>query len=201
MARRVFFSFHYQPDLYRVNVIRNSPLTHDLDSSDSFFDGALWEKAKSTSTQSLQQLIREGMKGCSVVCVLAGAMTWSRPWVRYEIARAIIEGKGVVTVHIGGILCMKSQQTSARGQNPLAFMGVGRPNSDNKYYLCENFNGSWRWYPDYTLAVAPPAFLPLIGPGKLLPLSNGTREYDYALQNGYSNLPGWIEDAALAVGR
>ncbi len=201
MPRKVFFSFHYQPDIFRVNVVRKSTLTHDLDDNDSFFDKSLWESAKSKSADSLRQLIQNGMYGSSVVFILAGTETWSRYWVRYEIARAVIEGKGLVTVHVNGIECAGAQAVSQRGANPLKYMAVGRHPTNGQYYLCENWQSAWRWYPVYTQPVKAPAFLPAMEPGKLQSLDNGTREYDYAKQNGYQNLSGWVEDAAMAVGR
>jgi MTH538 TIR-like domain (DUF1863) len=201
MARKVFFSFHYLPDIFRVNVVRQSNLTHNLDDRDSFFDRSLWEKAKSNSAESLMQLIRNGMAGSSVVCVLAGTETWSRYWVRYEIARAVIEGKGLVTVHINNVVCAGAQSISARGLNPLDYMAVGKHPTNGQYYLCESWNSEWRWYPVFKQPIKPPAFLPEITAGQFQRLSNGTREYDYAKQNGYLNLSGWVEDAAIAVGR
>jgi hypothetical protein len=201
MPRKAFFSFHYQPDIFRVNVVRKSTITHDLDDNDSFFDRSLWESAKSKNDDSLKRLIQNGMHGSSVVCVLAGTATWSRYWVRYEIARAVVEGKGLVTVHINGIQCAGTKTISQRGANPLNYMAVGRNPSNGQYYICENWNSTWRWYPSYNLPVTPPAFLPAMELGKLQSLNQGTREYDYAKQNGYQNLSGWIQDAAMAVDR
>lgn len=45
MARRTFFSFHYQRDIWRVNQIRNiSNITGY--SAAGFQDASLWEEAK-----------------------------------------------------------------------------------------------------------------------------------------------------------
>ena len=41
MARRVFFSFHYERDIWRANVVRNSWLTKDREAA-GFFDASLW---------------------------------------------------------------------------------------------------------------------------------------------------------------
>ena len=45
MARRVFFSFHYQRDLWRVNVVRNSAMVDGV-SAAGFHDQSLWEETK-----------------------------------------------------------------------------------------------------------------------------------------------------------
>ena len=45
MARRVFFSFHYQDVIdFRANVVRNHKLTKDK--SAGYFDVSIWEDAK-----------------------------------------------------------------------------------------------------------------------------------------------------------
>ena len=45
MARRVFFSFHYERDIWRANVVRNSWVTQDREAA-GFWDASLWEEAK-----------------------------------------------------------------------------------------------------------------------------------------------------------
>jgi hypothetical protein len=47
MAKRVFFSFHYQDVIdFRVNVVRNHWLTKPDRSLAGFFDSSIWEDAK-----------------------------------------------------------------------------------------------------------------------------------------------------------
>ncbi len=45
MARRVFFSFHYERDIWHANVVRNSWITQDREAA-VFWDASLWEEAK-----------------------------------------------------------------------------------------------------------------------------------------------------------
>lgn len=45
MARRVFFSFHYQRDIWRVNQIRNIGEIVGT-AAVGFHDASLWEEAK-----------------------------------------------------------------------------------------------------------------------------------------------------------
>jgi hypothetical protein len=45
MARQVFFSFHYQRDVWRVNQIRNIPNVIGYAAA-GFQDASLWEEAK-----------------------------------------------------------------------------------------------------------------------------------------------------------
>src|SRR6185437_5106692 len=104
IKRRVFFSFHFD-DVMRVNNVRNAwKITHpDGTSNRSFRDSSLWESRKYENPETIKQLIRAGVLNTSAVCVLAGSMTWDRRWVRYEIARAIIDGRGLLTVHLNNI--------------------------------------------------------------------------------------------------
>ena len=55
------------------------------------------------SPESLKNLIRDGVEHTSAVCVLVGSETWSRRWVRYEIARAVIDDRGLLAVHLNNI--------------------------------------------------------------------------------------------------
>ncbi|MBV9559780.1 MAG: TIR domain-containing protein [Bradyrhizobium sp.] len=84
----------------RVNVVRNAwKITHpDNALVRSFYDSGLRESRKFEGDEALRRLIREGVCNTSAACVLAGSGTWERRWVRYEIARAIIDGRGHLTV-------------------------------------------------------------------------------------------------------
>ncbi len=65
MARRVFFSFHYERDIWRANVVRKSWITKDrIDAG--FFDASLWEEAKTKGKEALKKLVRDGLKNTSV---------------------------------------------------------------------------------------------------------------------------------------
>ena len=119
--RHVFFSFHYA-DILRVNNVRMSGefKTDKTDgrSIEGFYDKSLWESSKRTGDIGLKTLIREGVQRTSVVCVLAGTNTWSRRWVRYEIARAVVDGKGLFAIHINGINHHERKAPDPRSDNP-----------------------------------------------------------------------------------
>ena len=52
MAKKVFFSFHYQDVIdFRANVVRNHKLTKT--DSAGYFDASMWEDAKKTSDLAL----------------------------------------------------------------------------------------------------------------------------------------------------
>jgi hypothetical protein len=97
VARQVFFSFHYDRDIFRVNQVRKSGFTQP---ETGFIDHSLWEKTKKTGPSALQLLIDNGLKGASVTAVLIGAETAGRKWVDYEIAKSWADGKGLIGIRI-----------------------------------------------------------------------------------------------------
>ncbi len=84
MARHVFFSFHYQRDIWRANVVRNSWVTQDREAA-GFWDESLWEEAQKKGDAAIKRMIDEGLKNTSVTVVLIGAETSGRKYVRYEL--------------------------------------------------------------------------------------------------------------------
>lgn len=200
MARRTFFSFHYGPDVWRAMNVRNCWRVRPTEQVDrGFFDFSVFEASKRDSDKSLKRFLREGLEGTSVTCVLAGTGTYKRRWVRYEIARSLIKGNGLLTVFIHGVENSKGQ-TSTKGEDPLASMGVYL--SNGKIFLCEKTSGSWKKYEDYTLAI--PAKDLWFDPPKstqVIRLSDHCLAYDFAGQNGRANIAGWIETAAGLAGR
>lgn len=100
MARKVFFSFHYD-DVTRANVVRNSDVvTRKYEKAARFYDKSLWEEAKKQGAQAIKRMINGGLDGSSVTCVLIGQETWCRPWVRYEILKSMARGNGILGVQI-----------------------------------------------------------------------------------------------------
>jgi antiphage defense system Thoeris ThsB-like protein len=213
--RKAFFSFHFD-DIMRVNNVRNGwKISHPHSASNrSFYDSSLWEARKLENPESIKQLIRCGVMSTSTVCVLAGSETWDRRWVRYEIARAIIDDRGLLTVHINRINHHRTKGPHPTGRNPLAHMGIAkiRPNErlPPQYFLYEmdlvpdgygRLVQRWSRYKDYTTSVKKPAWLtdPILN--HVVPLSVDTTEYDYELDLGHCNIGSWIDKAATQAGR
>ena len=102
MARKVFFSFHYERDIWRTNVVRNSGIVEGS-SAAGFHDASLWEEAKKKGDADVKKLIDKGLAGTSVTVVLIGAETASRKFVDYEIEQSIACGNGLLGIYISGI--------------------------------------------------------------------------------------------------
>lgn len=213
--RKVFFSFHYD-DIMRVNVVRNAwKISHpEAGSTRGFYDGSLWESKKLTGADAVKNLIREGVQNTSAVCVLIGANTCIRRWVRYEMARAIIDGRGLLAVHLNSIKHHKTLTPHTHGYDPLLCMGIQKKQetllSVPQYYLVEynSYTGldgttqwRWEWYDDYTLEVKKPDWMPDAQQGVAISFARGARTYDYIANNGHSNIGSWIDAAAIAAGR
>lgn len=77
MARRVFFSFHYQRDIWRVNQIRNVPEVVGTAAA-GFAGASLWEEAKKKGDETIKRMIREALKNTSVTVVCIGQKTAGR---------------------------------------------------------------------------------------------------------------------------
>ena len=72
MARKVFFSFHYE-DVTRANVVRNSNIiAKQYIGASRFYDRSLWEAAKTTGPKAVKAVIDPQLEGTSVTCVLIG---------------------------------------------------------------------------------------------------------------------------------
>ena len=200
MARRTFFSFHYGPDVWRAMNVRKSWVVRPENQiSSGFFDSSVFEASKKESDDALKAFLRRGMENTSVSCVLAGTNTFERRWVRYEIARSIIKGNGLLTVFIHGIENPK-RQTSQKGTDPLSQMGLYKANG--RVLLAEAKGGKWVKYSDYTRAI-PEAGLWCRAPttDKVTPLSSHCHNYDFVRQDGRNRIGAWIESAAKAAGR
>lgn len=116
MARRVFFSFHYQRDIWRVNQIRNCWVTRGVNEA-GFWDNSLWEATKSQGDIALRNLIDTGFIGTSVTVVLIGAETANRKWVKYEIQKSRERGNGMIGIYIHNVRNQLGQY-DIMGTNP-----------------------------------------------------------------------------------
>jgi hypothetical protein len=133
MARRVFFSFHYERDVRRIQQVRQSWVVRPGDEAQPFFDAAAFEEAK----------------------------TDDREWVRHEIKRSYELGKGILAIDIHNVRDPQSG-VDVPGANPLGYWSIER--GGRKVYFTELY-----------------------------------KSYDWVRDDGYHNMPAWIEAAAAAA--
>jgi len=193
MAKRVFFSFHYQDVIdFRTNVVRNHWRTKPNRESAGFFDASIWETAKKTGDIALKRLINSGIEGTSSTCVLIGTSTYLRRWVRYEIMRSFKKGNSICGVHINSIRG-RDEKTKVLGQNPFDYLGVYFSDSGLTVTLYEWKNDEWQLYEElegsasYRCEAIAKEYR-----GQFFQLSALKPVYDWVKDNGYNNFATWV---------
>jgi len=199
--RRVFFSFHYQNDIWRVNQVRNSWRYQHEDTriAEGFFDASLWESSQRRDPNSLKDLIRGGLENTSVTTVLVGSNTYARRWVRYEIARSVIKGNGLLGVQVH-LLRDRNGNVSAAGPSPFEHIGLYKV-PDGRILLAERNGQQWVAYSDYTQAVTLPPTWAAPVDTNVVRLSAYATTYCYVQNDGARNFSSWVASAAAMAGR
>lgn len=123
MTRRVFFSFHYQRDVWRVNQIRSMPNIIGSAAA-GFHDASLWEEARKKGDAAIKELIDSGLQYTSVTVVCIGAKTAGRKYINYEIEKSIERGNGIVGIQIHH-LEDQNGKTDSPGETPAKLTAAG----------------------------------------------------------------------------
>jgi len=123
MARRVFFSFHYERDIIRVSQVRNSGITKAGFDDAGFIDHPAWEALERTGKDAIKRWIDNQLNGASVTVVLIGAETASREWVKYEIEQSYAQKKGLLGIRIHNVKDFRGA-TDYYGADPFAGVTV-----------------------------------------------------------------------------
>jgi hypothetical protein len=147
--RQVFYSFHYDNDVMRVQMVRNIGALEQnepVSSND-------WETVKKGGDNAIKNWIDANMQNRSCLVVLVGSETSSRKWVKYEIQKAWNDGKGVLGVYIHNLNCPRNGK-GTKGANPFDYFTVKEalmssivkcynPNSNDAYNDIKNNLESW----------------------------------------------------------
>lgn len=118
--RKVFFSFDYEPDVFRVSQVRQMGLIDDkplLSSND-------WEEVKRKGERAIQNWIDDNMRYRGCVIVLVGSNTANKKWVKYEIEKAWVDKKGLVGIFIHNLQCPRNGY-AIKGSNPFDLFNIG----------------------------------------------------------------------------
>jgi len=120
MAKSVFYSFHYEQDVHRVQLIRNinalagQPLLNPQE----------WEQVRRRGNQAIKDWIHDEMAYKKAAIVLIGRYTATRPWVIYEIEKAWADKRPMLGIRIHGLSSLGSVDIA--GSDPFAKSdGVG----------------------------------------------------------------------------
>ena len=143
MARRVFFSFHYENDVWRAFQIRNSWITKEKEAA-GFVDSADFEKVKKDGDAAIRRWIDAQLNGTSVTVVLIGSETSNRAYIKYELEQSWKKGNGILGIHIHQ--CEdKDKKTCKKGDN--SFGAIFTSSNDDKKYFFERFK-TYEWVAD-----------------------------------------------------
>ena len=136
--RQIFYSFHYDNDVFRVQQIRNigalednKPVSHND-----------WETVKRGGDKAIEKWIDNNMRYRSCVVVLVGYETAKRKWVDYEIRSAWDAGKAVVGIFIDDLIDPRySSQPplygkSYKGSNPFDNIRLSNGHLLSSYIEC-----------------------------------------------------------------
>lgn len=124
--RRIFYSFHFDNDVMRVQQIRNIGVIE----GNTPASPNTWEEVKRSGDSAVKKWIQDNMYNRTCVVVLVGSQTAQRKWVKYEIEEGWAEGKGVLGVYIHNIKCPRNG-TCAQGSNPFSQFNInGTPFSN-----------------------------------------------------------------------
>lgn len=111
----VFYSFHFDKDVMRVQQIRNIGAIEDNEPVSK----NQWEEVKQKGDAAIENWIDDNMKYRRCIIVLIGSETASRRWVRREIVKAWNDHRGVFGIYIHNVKCPRGG-TCAKGDNPFA---------------------------------------------------------------------------------
>lgn len=133
MARKVFFSFHYENDINRSMVVRNSWVTQGREAA-GFIDKAEFEKVEKQGRTAICHWIDRQLEGTTVTVVLIGTQTLQRDFVSYEICKSHERGNAVIGVLIHNI---RDMRTGARSLQGNVHTVIGQYNDGSNVYFDE----------------------------------------------------------------
>jgi len=133
--RHVFYSFHYDNDVMRVQQIRNIGV---LEAQPLMYINN-WEEIKRGGNRAIQNWIDTNMEGKSCLVVLVGEKTAGREWVNYEIKHAWDKRMGVLGIYIHNIKCPRTG-VSRQGDNPFRRFTINDTTPLDSVVTCYNPN-------------------------------------------------------------
>jgi hypothetical protein len=113
MKSKVFYSFHFDKDIWRVGQVRNiGQIEGNVPIARSD-----WETLQRKGKAAVEQWIDTTMKDCVCAIVLIGEKTSERPFVNYEIKKAWESGLGLFGIRIHNLRDANSMK-GIQGKNP-----------------------------------------------------------------------------------
>ena len=137
MSRRVFFSFHYQNDIWRTSIVRNSNIVLGTAAA-GFHDASIWEEAKKKGDAAIKKMIDAALVNTSVTVVLIGSKTKGRKYINYEIEKSLERGNGLLGIYVHNIKD-RNGKADIKGEKPVLLekLGINCYNWDHEKF------GNW----------------------------------------------------------
>ena len=120
MTRKVFFSFDYEKDLSRAEIVRDSWVSREREAS-GFIDATGYKKLKKKGDEAVREWIDEQLEGTSATVVLVGEGTHISRWVSYGIDKSIKAGNGLLGINITQIRDRKGKTSAGCARMPLGY--------------------------------------------------------------------------------
>ena len=136
MLEKVFFSFHYENDNWRVQQIRNMGVVE----GNQLVKPNDWEEIKRKGVDSIKDWIDKQLRHSNVVVVLVGSETAQRRWIQYEIETAWNMGKPILGIEIHELLD-GSGNSDLSGCNPFFDFTIDREGKAEVYK--SNYGINW----------------------------------------------------------
>jgi hypothetical protein len=115
MVRKVFYSFHFQRDAWRVSQVRGIGVVEENQAAKDND----WESIKKGGDVAIQRWIDGQLEGRSCTVLLIGPESAGRKWINYEIQKTWGDGKGIFGVYIHNLKDV-AQNQAPKGVNPFS---------------------------------------------------------------------------------
>lgn len=135
--KKVFLSFHYANDSWRVQQIKNIGVIEEQPLL-SYND---WEAIKKKGDTAIENWIDKQMEGKSCTVVLIGSDTANRKWINYEIRTTWDNGRPLVGLNVHKLKDANGNQ-STKGSNPFAYIKLKNGKTLDQYIPCIEPSGS-----------------------------------------------------------
>lgn len=129
----VFYSFHFDNDVMRVQQVRNIGM---IDDNEPVTKNE-WEAVRRGGDAAIKRWIDENMSHRRCVVVLIGSETANRRWVRHEILKAWNDHRGLVGVYIHNLRCPRNG-TSTKGRDPFSLIEMENGGTMADYITCHD---------------------------------------------------------------
>ncbi|MFZ4715527.1 MAG: TIR domain-containing protein [Bacteriovoracaceae bacterium] len=117
MAKKVFYSFHYKPDNWRVSQVRNIGV---IEGNRPAADND-WETVTKAGDGAIERWIADQMNGRSCTVLLIGRETADRKWINHEIIKSWNDKKGILGIFIHNLKDSNGNQV-VKGNNPFDYI-------------------------------------------------------------------------------